>query len=249
MLRRLPLSGDEIVDVLAGMHPSAASTDDEDHPAFWLVVADQLHRAGIASRATAMALDAISSGAALAVAVDRGMERRDLGKLREKLAQLGEKLGGPLPDKKRRVLKKPQPLLFEPGEVYAFPVDRLGQPVNPYASDARTAASFEQGGWSSLLVTAVGHEFDYLAWYRAAPSRHFSTERPDFATAVSQIDVLAGNLGPLSATGHRRLRLERLGQIDGFVSVEVDPVRVSYTVANDISFAGVLRASKGRPGA
>ena len=47
---RLPYDGDKLVDLLCESEPSAANNpEDEDYSTFWLVVADQFTKRGIAS--------------------------------------------------------------------------------------------------------------------------------------------------------------------------------------------------------
>jgi hypothetical protein len=239
-LRRLPMSGDEIVHLLVGLHPAAELPEDEDHSTFWMVVADQLHRSGIPSIATPKALDLIRSGTAIAASADLGMEPRDLRKRAASLEKLAEMLGQPPPVKKRSVLKKPQPLLLQPGEVYAYPADSRGNGINPYFPDAEIERRFEQTCWGSMLVSAAGHEFEFLAWYRMTRSRAYAADLPNFETAVSQIDPSRGAVGPLTANQLRRIRLHALGRIDGFAPISPEPEQVTYSVANDIGVSGTL---------
>lgn len=239
-LRRLPLSGDEIVDLLAGMNPTAEAPGDEDHATFWIVVAHQLHKSGIDSKAPARAVELIRSGAALAVSAELGMSLSDLRKRSAALDKIASHLTEPPPNKKRTVLKKPQPLLLEPGEVYAYPADSRGNGVNPYFPDADIARMFDPVCWGSAVVSASGHEFEFLAWYRLTRNRNYSADRPEFATAVKQIDTSGGAVGPLTANHLRRIRLERLGQVKGYEPVAPDPGAVTYGVANDISVSGTL---------
>ena len=50
---RLPLDEDRIVDILRDSEPQAANdADNEDHTTFWLVLADQFEKRGIAHAAT-----------------------------------------------------------------------------------------------------------------------------------------------------------------------------------------------------
>jgi hypothetical protein len=50
---RLPLDEDRIVEILRDSEGSAANDpNDEDHTAFWLVLADQFEKRGIAHAAT-----------------------------------------------------------------------------------------------------------------------------------------------------------------------------------------------------
>jgi hypothetical protein len=113
------MDGDEIRELLVGMEPAATKPEDEDHTTFWLVVADQLHRRGIATQASTRALEIISEGTNLDVLRELGMSDSDLKKRSGKLKELGAKLSGPLPSKTRRTLKSPQTIPVQPGEVYS----------------------------------------------------------------------------------------------------------------------------------
>src|SRR5215467_7224110 len=79
---RLPFDPDKLVDVLSGTEPSAASnSSDEDHTTFWLVVADQFAKRGIAcDRVRTKALAIIDTGADIAMLGKLGMKAGDLRK-------------------------------------------------------------------------------------------------------------------------------------------------------------------------
>src|SRR6185312_16791811 len=64
VLARLPFDGDRIFSVIRDMEPGAADNPaDADHTTFWLVLADQFHRRGIAAEAVrSRALSLIDSG-------------------------------------------------------------------------------------------------------------------------------------------------------------------------------------------
>src|SRR5436190_22915382 len=83
---RLPFDGDRLVKILCETEPgSADDPDDEDHTTFWLIVADQFARRGIASdRARDRALDIIDSGTDLSMLEKLGMSASNLKK-RKKL--------------------------------------------------------------------------------------------------------------------------------------------------------------------
>jgi len=146
----------------------------------------------------------------------------------------------PPPNKPRAVLKKPQSLLLEPGQVYAYPADSRGNSVNPYFPDAYIDETFQHTCWGSMLVSAAGHEFEFLAWYRLTKSGVYTADCPDLALASVDIDPTGGGVGPLTATHLRRLRLDLLGRIDGFESVWTDRASVVASVANDISVCNAL---------
>src|SRR5690242_15938999 len=72
---RLPFDGDRLVEILTETEKAAASQpDNEDHTAFWLIVADQFARRGIVcDRARETAAAIIDSGSDLALLGRLGM--------------------------------------------------------------------------------------------------------------------------------------------------------------------------------
>jgi hypothetical protein len=117
---RLPFDADKLVDILSGIEPAAANNSaDEDHTTFWLVVADQFTKRGIASeKVLNKALGIIDQGAGMNVLAQLGMEPALLRKRQQILTELRAQLeSAPRVSKLRAVLKKPQPFLMESGDV------------------------------------------------------------------------------------------------------------------------------------
>jgi len=87
---RLPLDEDGIVDVLRNCEGRTADDpNDEDYTTFWLVLADQFEKRGVAHTPTrAKATPIIDRGEDLAMMVRRGMKDADLRKRGAKLAEL-----------------------------------------------------------------------------------------------------------------------------------------------------------------
>src|SRR5690348_16603277 len=132
---RLPFDSDRHVDILSTVEPGAANHhDDEDHTQFWLVVADQFAKRRIAcDRVRDKALSIIDNGDDLNLLARLGM-RAPLLKQRQKvLAELRARLVATDKDKPtdRPVLKKPQPLLMQVGDVFIYPTSR-GKCINSY---------------------------------------------------------------------------------------------------------------------
>ncbi len=133
---RLPFDGERLVELLCEAAPVAArEPKDPDHTAFWLVVADQFAKRGIAAAAardTALAI--IDEGRDIATMASLGMGGANLRTRARMLAELRERLVAPAPSgKPRTVLKKPQPFLFKTGDVIVFPTAH-GNCINPYFS-------------------------------------------------------------------------------------------------------------------
>src|SRR5947207_8230293 len=122
---RLPFDEDRIVDILRDCERRAAhDADNEDHTAFWLVLADQFEKRGVAhapTREKAMAV--IDRGDDLMMMERRGMKQADLRKRGAKLAELRARLAAaPRLSKPRSTIKAPEPYLLEIGVLYACPV-------------------------------------------------------------------------------------------------------------------------------
>src|SRR3954468_11542230 len=86
---RLPFDEDRIVDILRDCERHAADEPhNEDHTTFWLVLADQFEKRGIAHGQTrARALAIIDRGDDLAMMEKLGMKQSDLRKRGAKLAE------------------------------------------------------------------------------------------------------------------------------------------------------------------
>jgi hypothetical protein len=207
-LLRLPLSVDEIV---AAAEREIGPLDDE-RAVFRLVAADQLERAGLLTDAVReAALETIAAGTDLAGVAEAGMAAADLKKRTAAVALLAGRLRAPRPARPRRVLKKPQALLFEPGDVLAVPV-RDGSPYNPYMG--RRPVEWVPDGELRAAVAATGHALGYLGWYAVVVS-------PAGGAATSKTTVAPGPAGAgcLTAEHASRMGLSRISRqvTDGMV--------------------------------
>src|SRR5262245_14742714 len=122
---RLPLDEDRIVDILRDCERHAADDrDDEDHTTFWLVLADQFEKRGVAHAPTReKAIAIIDRGDDLGMMEKRGMEQADLRKRGAKLAELRARLAAaPRASQPRTTIKAPEPYVLEIGVLYACPV-------------------------------------------------------------------------------------------------------------------------------
>lgn len=244
---RLPKDGDEIIDLLCDLNGEVAD-DPDDGPVFWLVAADQLQRRGLESRARRRALHVIDEGTDLARLEGLGMDPRDVAKRRRTLEALRAKLVDPPVPKHRRRLATPQAHVVARGEVYAFPVDERGNPVNPYMREADRNA-FEPAGWSSCLVARAGHALDYLAWCQLIVSGSIVAERPTLPAAVEILDADRHGLGTLSRAHLVRMRLELLGIASAWPDVPAPDQRTAIDItAADVSAANVLSQWRPPPG-
>ena len=236
---RLPLDGPEIVKLVCDLESVSQMPDDEDYTIFWLVVADQLQRRGIASEAQARAMAIIDNNSNLEMLEELGMSAADLKKRQRNLERLRGSLSSPPPDKKRKTLKKPQALLMERGQVYAYPVDSRGNCVNPYFTDA-TRPEFTQKGWGMFQVVNTGHALGYLAWYELARTRKVVKRQPSLNKAGAVIDPARRGIGTLTRLHASRMRFELLGSADVAGGPEPSNADTIRKTASDISIANLL---------
>ena len=154
---RLPFDPDRLVDILSNTEPSAANTpNNEEHTTFWLVVADQFAKRGIAcDQVRSKALAIIDAGEDIAALEKLGMKAADVRKRRRMLVELRARIvAGPTVSKPRTILRKPQPLLMEVGDLLVYPTC-AGKNINPYyPSKERNIhytkhgpAAWTQDGW------------------------------------------------------------------------------------------------------
>jgi hypothetical protein len=121
---RLPFDPDTLVDVLCEAEPSAANnSSNEEHTTFWLVVADQFAKRGIVcDRVRNKALGVIDRGEDIVALEKLGMKTTDLNKRRRMLDEFRARVvAAPANRELRNILRKPQPLLMEVGDVMLYP--------------------------------------------------------------------------------------------------------------------------------
>src|SRR5436305_12434095 len=119
---RLPFDEDRIVDILSDSERrAAADPGSEDHTTFWLVLADQFEKRGVAHAPTReKAIAIIDRGDDLSMMEKRGMKPADLRKRGAKLAELRARLAAaPAAAKPRATIEAPQPYILELGVLYA----------------------------------------------------------------------------------------------------------------------------------
>src|SRR5262249_6804347 len=152
-IARLPFDGERIFEMLRETEPLAAENpNDSDHTTFWLVLADQFQRRGIACDiVTERALALIDSGADAELMRSLGMADSALRKRKTNLAELRGRLASGTPLSRRGTIKQPQPLLMNVGGVYLYPTSK-GDVFNPYVGPNVTWYKWSQDAWSALLV-------------------------------------------------------------------------------------------------
>ncbi|MCA9252234.1 MAG: hypothetical protein KDA54_13980 [Phycisphaerales bacterium] len=224
---RLPMNGDELLDLLRKEELCADNPDDSDHFIFWLVVADQFARRGVeCEEAKRRALEIIDKGLGLQDLEERGMSPGDLKARQKKLAELAEKIRNPPPAKPRKTIKSKQPFLAEKGSVWCYPTME-GETINPYFKSVEEEG-FVQDGWGAMLVVDRGHAFEFLAWYAVVPVYLRSTVKPTLDDVVkarlylvqwhswdpSTKSKVSGGAGTLSRSHMNKMQFELLGKVN-----------------------------------
>ena len=242
---RLPFEGGRLVDILSSIEPGAAHNHaDEDHTTFWLVTADQFAKRGIVcQRVRDRALQIIDSGSDLDLLARRGMSPTMLKQRAKVLADLRVRIEITTGAKARPVLKKPQALLMQVGDVLAYPTSQ-GKCINSYYPSKERIPNWKQDGWGMAIVVDCGCAFDYLAWYRHITPFAALGTKPDAEIIRSLEPWILRRPGTCSSVHFRRMELEKIGR------VEVDSAKVlalfpemkpgTYQAINDISIANEL---------
>jgi hypothetical protein len=251
---RLPLAPEALLEQLVASEAQAANqAGDCDHTVFWLTVADQFAKRGIdcaAARERALAI--IDQGADLTAMAALGMDEKSLKKRAVMLAALRERIAAPIPaGKPRKVLKAPQSLLLDVGEVVTYPLCQ-GAPINPYTVGKTWAwvVAWKQDGWGAAIIADRGLAFGYLAWYAPMVLAEPLAEEPDLASLAGKGPWIASRPGTLTARHFANMQLKSLGR------VSLDPDRLAHfappasgvaSAINDISLCdglGVTRAAR-----
>ena len=259
---RLPFVPERLVEILCDSEPGAArDATDEDHTTFWLVVADQFAKRGIVSdRARNKALEIINHGFDLSVLQKLGMSASDLRKRKKMLDELHTRLVAPPVSKARPVLKSPQPLLMEIGDVFVYPTC-AGACINPYFKskklhtfhhkDGSVSWQWQQDGWAAMVTLDRGRAFDFLSWYRPLTVAHATAEKPSLETLRQEALWKLSRPGTCTNTQIKRMEFEKIGvlPIDAAKLQRVVPDMKpgTYHAVNDISIANGLHVSPALP--
>jgi len=166
---RLPFDEDRIVEILSDCERDAASDPgNEDHTTFWLVLADQFEKRGVAHAMTRdRAIAIIDGNDDLRMMENRGMKPADLKRRGAKLGDLRTRLASaPRFSKPRATISAPEVYVLEPGVLYACPVQGSNC-INPYLGKKHfEEAPWIPDGWRQFVILDRGRAFDYLAWYQ-----------------------------------------------------------------------------------
>lgn len=243
-LSRLPLSGEQIVEIASKTESSARDSEDSDHVMFWLVVADQLQKRGIVCPdATAKALSLIESGLDSANLAELGMKPSDLRKRETKIGKLRERLLAGTKPKDRATLKRPQSFVLNVGDVIAYPTSR-GEPINPYSRDKSAIPGWSQDGWGAMVIVDRGLAYEYLAWYAPLVVFEEFAHRPTLQEVLEYPRWLASPPGTCTSTHFRRMELQCIGSlnlcVDALDALRPLPSYALHAAASDISISNTM---------
>lgn len=264
---KLPFDSEQLLDILRESERSAADqVDDPDHTTFWLVVADQFAKRGIESRrAREMALQIIDSNKDLAHMEKLGMQPPDLRKRKKVLEEVRQRITVPvMRSKPREVMKGPQPLLMQTGDVLVYPTFG-GRCRNPYFVDQNKdrmgAASrpWQIDSWSAMVIIDCGRAFDFLAWYRPLTLGRAMAEKPNLAALQGDLIWRLARPGTCTAPHFKRMGIEKIGTIAldsdklstnfGELRPGVSAAVSDISIANQISVGPYMPAERmGEPG-
>ena len=211
-IMRAPISDDEILaEIWAACGAGTAEIDALD---YWLVLADQLERCGMPRQDVfARAIAIVEAGEDVAMLEALEGEPATIAKRRRETSKLLQRLRDPRPEKRRRPLKAPPPLLLEPGEALTWPTDR-GASINPYvpAEMLWRLGGFSQDGWGFGIVTDAGYHYQVLTWYALQVLKWRRPDRPALELAV-HCPRAPHRWGTINELQLKRARVERLGRV------------------------------------
>ena len=220
---RLPIDERRIVEILSDVEPTAANDpNDEEHTIFWLVIADQFAKRGLVDDAVqAKALTIIDSDADITMLRRLGMKEADLRKRRKILVELRTRILAVRPNKRRPVLKGPQPLLMETGDVLVYPTCN-GKNINPYYPAKQSNVYYTRDGpipwtqnsWGAIVIIDCGRAFDYLAWYRPLKMTVAHDEQPSLHSLRGEIPWTCELPGTCVRTHFKKMELKKIGRLE-----------------------------------
>jgi hypothetical protein len=184
------------------------------------VVADQFAKRGIAcDRVRTKAIEIIDRGDDTAMLERLGMQPKDLRKRKSMLAELRARIvAAPANSVPRKVMRSPQPLLMQIGDVLVYPTCD-GQSINPYYPSKEKNVRYTkdgpgpwvQNGWGAMVILDCGRVFDLLSWYRAAILAETRPDKPPLDSLRGAMLWNLGAPGTCSPAHFRKMELEKIG--------------------------------------
>ncbi len=219
---RLPLDETQLVDALCATEPVAAETPDHsDHTVFWLVLADQFEKRGIANaRVRDLALSIIDGGRDADLMSRLGMKPADLRKRGKILEDLRARLvAQPGMSRSRSTMRRPDPYTMDVGGVYAWPTLH-GHFISPFLGNKHfDRAGWKPDGFGVMAIVERGRAFDFLAWYTPVVMAQFLPAIPDRAAMLAAPWYLK-NPGTCSTAQFRTLELREVAKF------AIDPAKL-----------------------
>ena len=252
---RLPFAPDRLVELLCDSQPEAArNLQDEEHTTFWLVVADQFAKRGIVCDSVRQkAFQIIDQFEDVAMLEKLGMKASDSNRRRKLLLELRARIAATPANKPRTVLRKPQPLLMNVGDVIVYPTCH-GKCINPYFASKELNKHYTkdgpvrwmQDGWAAATIVDCGLAFDFLSWYRPLTVAESSSEKPTLNSLRGELLWRLQSPGTCSVRHFRKMELEKIGRFP------LDPAKVALlfpglrpgisAAISDVSIANRLTA-------
>lgn len=220
-IAKLPFDSDQLLDILCESERRAADrVDDPDHTTFWLVIADQFAKRGIDSkRAQKVALEIIDSKSDLANLEKLGMQAPDLRKREKVLEQVRQRITAPaVRASGREIIKTPQPLLMQTGEVLVYPTFG-GRCRNPYVVNqdkdrmGGACLPWQIDSWAAMVIIDSGRAFDFLAWYRPIVVARAMMEKPNMSALQEDLTWRLTRAGTSTASHFKRMGIEKIGSL------------------------------------
>ncbi len=220
-IAKLPFDSDQMLDILCESERGAADrVDDPDHTTFWLVIADQFAKRGIDSkRAQKVALEIIDSKSDLANLEKLGMQAPDLRKREKVLEQVRQRITAPaVRASGREIIKTPQPLLMQTGEVLVYPTFG-GRCRNPYVVNqdkdrmGGACLPWQIDSWAAMVIIDSGRAFDFLAWYRPIVVARAMMEKPNMSALQEDLTWRLTRAGTSTASHFKRMGIEKIGSL------------------------------------
>jgi hypothetical protein len=211
---RLPFDEERLLELLCESESSAAyDPNDEDHCVFWLVIADQFVKRGVATPTVReKALSIIDSGSDLAMLEKRGLKASELRKRARFLEELRARIvAAPTTSKPRSVLKEPQPYTLHVGGLYAYPTCG-GEPINPYMGPKLfNRAAWRPDGFGLMLIVHCHREFEYLAVYQPLIALAAVIQKPSLDQLADERLWILEAPGTCSLSHYKKMELEEIG--------------------------------------
>ena len=224
----VPITPAEIVDGLRTANRITDPPVEADDCAFWLVLADQFHRFGIAeAEVTRQALAVIDQGLDITAQAELGLGEADQVKRRDVLATLKQKWAEPAVKPSKRKILKPEPQLLKAGEIFAYPTMDGNPRIEPLGQRAIETYVFEADATNAFVVLAEARYFhDLFARAFIAPLAMFRENgavafedclEAMFLCEVSYSYKTFKPVGGWTAIGARDLKrtaAEKIGQVE-----------------------------------